>query len=58
MAFKKRCGWCGEKANQNIYAIRTISIFFSGAHGGRSSESIKTLYFCDYQHRINYFREP
>lgn len=58
MAFKRSCEWCGEDANPHIYAIRKISVFFSGAHGGRSSESVTTLYFCDHQHRINYFREP
>jgi hypothetical protein len=54
-----RCGWCGEKTNMSIYAIRTVSLCFNeGGNRVRRSESVKTVYFCTYQHRLDYFRGP
>jgi hypothetical protein len=55
---KQRCGLCDKKCTRLIYATRSLSVWFGGAHGSaRSGESIKTVYFCNYDHRLKYTRE-
>ena len=53
---KFRCGLCNKKCTREIYSVRALTIYAGGAHGGASAESIKTVYFCNYDHRIKYSR--
>lgn len=58
---REACAWCRGDVDWRyaFMAHRTFTLVFEESTGAKAEESASTvsLYFCNPQHRLNYFRE-